>query len=145
MLEALEERGWLQRELAHRMGYTQKHVSQLVNGKVPITVDAAQRLARVLGSTMDFWLALETNYQIHQARIEDVKRCAAWSDWLDELPVKQLMEKNLIPSRQVTANNRPSIVADCLRYFAVASPDVWRQQYKAGASETLAMAAERRV
>lgn len=56
VLDLAEERGWTQGELALRLGYSEKHISQLINGKAPITVDAAQRLERVLGSSMDFWL-----------------------------------------------------------------------------------------
>ena len=70
VLDLAEERGWTQGELAQRLGYSEKHISQLINGKVPITVDAAQRLERVLGSSIDFWLALEANYQKHKARLE---------------------------------------------------------------------------
>lgn len=61
ILDLAEERGWTQVELAQRLGYTEKHVSQLINGKVPLSVDAALRLERVLGSTADFWLAREAN------------------------------------------------------------------------------------
>ena len=60
--DIIEERCWSQSELAQRLGYTEKHVSQLLNGKAPLTMDAAVRLERVLGSTAEFWLALEANY-----------------------------------------------------------------------------------
>ena len=79
ILDIAEERGWTQAELAQRLGYSEKHISQLVNGKVPLTVDAAQRLERVLGSTMDFWLSLEANYQRHKARLEAAERHAAFA------------------------------------------------------------------
>lgn len=52
VLDLAEERGWTQVELALRLGYSEKHISQLINGKAPITVDAEQRLERVLGSSM---------------------------------------------------------------------------------------------
>lgn len=70
ILDIAEERGWTRAELAQRLGYTEIHVSQLINGKVAVSVDAAQRLERILGSTMDFWLAREANYQKHKARLE---------------------------------------------------------------------------
>jgi HTH-type transcriptional regulator/antitoxin HigA len=38
------------------------------------TVDAAQRLERVLGNSVDFWLKLEANYQKHKARLEATER-----------------------------------------------------------------------
>ena len=47
--DLLEERDWSQSQLADRLGYTKKHISQLINGKAPITEDTALRLERVLG------------------------------------------------------------------------------------------------
>ena len=129
VLDLAEERGWTQGELAQRLGYSEKHISQLINGKVPITVDAAQRLERVLGSSMDFWLKLEANYQKHKARLEATERHACWISWLDELPVKELMSSGAIAKARIDAKNKPSIVESCLSFFGVASPEEWRGHY----------------
>jgi len=71
ILDLIEERGWTQAELAERLGYSAKHVSQLVNGKASLTPDAAIRLTRVLGSSIDFWLVREAQYR---ARISAGRR-----------------------------------------------------------------------
>lgn len=129
VLSLAEERGWTQSELAQRLGYSEKHVSQLINGKVPLTVDAALRLERVLGSTMDFWLALEANFQMHKARLEAGERHARWVDWLSELPLRELMACGAIDRQRVDARHKPGVVEQCLRFFGVASPDEWRNLY----------------
>ncbi|QEA13943.1 helix-turn-helix domain-containing protein [Comamonas flocculans] len=129
ILDLAEERGWTQTELARRLGYSEKHVSQLINGKVPVTVDAAQRLERVLGSTMDFWLALEANFQKHKTRLEAAQRHAGWVPWLDELPLKELMSFGALVKQRVDAKHKPGLVEACLRFFGVASPDDWRAHY----------------
>jgi HTH-type transcriptional regulator / antitoxin HigA len=129
MLDLIEERGWTQVELADRLGYTEKHVSQLINGKVPLTVDAAVRLERVLGSSLDFWLAREANYQKHLARLADAERHASWVSWLDELPLQELMAAQAVPKMRVDAKHKPGLVEACLRFFGVASPDEWRRHY----------------
>lgn len=129
ILDIAEERGWTQGELAQRLGYSEKHISQLINGKVPITVDAAQRLERVLGSTMNFWLTLEANYQKHKARLEAAERHAGWVSWLDELPLKDLMRCGAIAKQRVDAQHKPALVEACLRFFGVASPEEWRAHY----------------
>lgn len=129
ILDIAEERGWTQAELARRIGYSEKHISQLINGKVPITLDAAQRLERVLGSTLEFWLALEANHQKHVARLEAERRHAAWVPWLDELPLKDLMDSGAIEKQRRTEGNKPGLVQACLRFFGVASPDDWRAHY----------------
>ena len=61
--DLLAERGWSQQELAQRLDYSEKHVSQLINGKVPLTEEAAARLASVLGAPVGFWLKRETQYR----------------------------------------------------------------------------------
>jgi HTH-type transcriptional regulator / antitoxin HigA len=126
-----EERGWSQQELARRLGYTEKHVSQLVNGKVALTVDAAQRLERVLGSTLDFWLNLEANFRRHSARIAAQQQQATWVDWLDELPLKDIMACGALPKVRLNARSKPGLVDACLKLFGVASPQEWRAHYGA--------------
>ncbi len=129
VLDAATERGWSQTELARRLGYTEKHLSRLIHGKVPITVNAAQRLARVLGSRIVFWLNLEANYQAHRARLEAEGLRSEWAGWLDLLPIDDMMAKGAIPRRPRSASNLPQIADDCLRFFGVASPQEWQVQY----------------
>jgi HTH-type transcriptional regulator/antitoxin HigA len=129
ILDIAEERGWTQAELAKRLGYTEKHVSQLINGKASLSVDAALRLERVVGGTVDFWLAREANYQNRKAKLEAAKRHAGWVSWLDELPVKELMASHAIAKKRLAPKNKPGVVEACLRFFGVASPDEWRAHY----------------
>ena len=106
--EIMEESGWKQRDLAGRLGYSEKHLSQLINGAVPITRDAAQRLERVLGGSLQFWLNLEANYQQHKARIEAQTRCNDFVDWLEQFPVKSLMDQGMLEKRRLTRANKPT-------------------------------------
>lgn len=129
ILDMAEERGWTQAELAQRLGYTEKHTSQLINGKVPLSLDAAQRLERVVGGTVEFWLTREANYQNHKARIDAAEKHASWIPWLDELPVKELMDAGAISKQRLVPKNKTSIVKEILRFFSVASPTQWRAHY----------------
>lgn len=129
ILDLAEERGWSQSELATRLGYTEKHISQLVNGKVPLTTEVAARLERVLGSSIDFWLALEANYQKHLARLKAAEDNSSWIDWLNELPIKDLMASGAIDKCRFDAKNKTSIVNQCLTFFGVATPREWREHY----------------
>lgn len=126
------ERGWKQAELALRLGFSEKHVSQLINGKVVLSVDAAIRLERVLGSSADFWLAREANYQRHKARLEEIEKHRSWVPWVDELPLKELMLSGAISKMRLSAQNKPALVEECLRFFGVATPDEWRAHYVDG-------------
>lgn len=127
--DVLEERDWTQRDLARRLGYSTKHVSQLVTGKAAITEETALRFERVLGGSAGFWLNRETRYRERIAREREQQRLEQWTDWLDELPVRGLMNAGAIPKRHNKGRNRPLIVDDLLRFFGVASPDEWRERY----------------
>lgn len=129
--DLLEERRWTQKDLAGRLGYSRKHVSQLVTGKAPVTEDTALRLERVLGSTASFWLSREARYRERLARRADRAKLQEWTDWLDELPVKDLMRAGAIPQRRNQGSNKPEIVDSLLHFFGVASPAEWREHYGA--------------
>ncbi|MEC4818997.1 MAG: HigA family addiction module antitoxin [Scytonema sp. PMC 1069.18] len=125
----LEERDWTQVQLAERLGYTTKHVSQLINGKAPINEETALKLERVLGSTAGFWLNREAQYRAALARKEEEIRLKGWTPWLDNLPVKELMNLGIIPKCHLIAKNKPGLVKKLLHFFGVASPEEWRSYY----------------
>ena len=129
ILDIAEERGWTQKDLAKRLGFTDKHVSLLINGKVPLSIEAAQCLERVVGGTTEFWLTREANYQSHRARLKAAEQNAQWVPWLEELPVKDLMTSGAIPKYRLIAKNKPQVVEACLRFFGVASPQEWQSHY----------------
>jgi len=129
ILDLIEERGWTQAELAVRLGYSVKHVNLLVNGKVSLSEDAALKLERVLGSTVGFWLNREAKYREHSARLDAARAHAGWVDWLDELPVKELMAAGVIDKCRIDAKAKPLLVEACLRFFGVASPEEWGRHY----------------
>lgn len=58
-----------QNELAERLGITSKHLNGILSGKKPITYEISLKLKRVIGSSVEFWMTLETNYQLDKIRI----------------------------------------------------------------------------
>ena len=52
--DVLEERGWSQAEFAQRIGYTPKHVNQLLRGKASINEEAALRPGACWAATRAF-------------------------------------------------------------------------------------------
>lgn len=129
ILDLLEERDWTQVQLAERLGYTPKHVSLLINGKVSITEEAALKLERVLGSSVGFWLNREAQYRAQLARLEEGERLQKWTPWLAELPVQELMKQGVIEKRPINAKNKPGLVKEFLQFFGVASPEDWGSYY----------------
>jgi HTH-type transcriptional regulator/antitoxin HigA len=125
----LEELNWTQAELAMRLGYSTKHVSQLMNGKVPITSETAIKLSQVLGSSVQFWLNIEANYQADLARLRHDDRLQEWIPWLKELPIKELQKMGVLSNCRITQEVKSELVAQLLSFFACASPKVWRDYY----------------
>ena len=68
--EQLQQRGMQQKELAARMGMSEKHVSNLINGKVGLTQATALKLERVLGIPARFWNGLEASFREDVLRIK---------------------------------------------------------------------------
>lgn len=129
IIDLMDERDWSQAELAQRLGYTTKHLNQLVKGKATLTEDAALRLERVLGSTASFWMSREAKFREHLARLEAKSRYANWSSWLDQLPLAELKKAGVIPNERITQTAKPALVERLLGFFGVASPDEWHTCY----------------
>lgn len=69
--EQLEYRGMSQREFAKRMDYSEKFISQLINGQVELTPNTAHRLEMVLGVPSAFWMNLEARYREKLLQVEE--------------------------------------------------------------------------
>ena len=55
----MEPWGLTQAELARRIGVSYPRVNELVNGKRSLTPDTALRLARLFGTTVEFWITCQ--------------------------------------------------------------------------------------
>ena len=61
--DLLEERDWNQSSFAERMGYTEKHISLLINGRAPLTEETAFKLEKVTEIPAGFWLMREVHFR----------------------------------------------------------------------------------
>ena len=64
----LKPLGMSQYALAKAIAVPQIRVSEVVNGKRAITPDTALRLARYFGTSAEFWLGMQTTYELETAR-----------------------------------------------------------------------------
>jgi antitoxin HigA-1 len=78
----MEPLGLSQYALAKAVGVTAMRVSQIVRGQRAVTADTALRLSRYFGTRADWWLDLQSHYDLRiaaerlEARIErEVKPC----------------------------------------------------------------------
>ncbi len=54
--------------LAHSIGVPPRCINEIVLGKRGITADTALRLARVFGNSVQFWMGLQNEYELREAR-----------------------------------------------------------------------------
>lgn len=67
LAEFLEEYELSQNALAQRMGIPRMRISQLVRGERSVTADTAIRLGLVFRTTPEFWLNLQSRYDLDLA------------------------------------------------------------------------------
>ena len=66
--EFLTPIGISQNRLARAMGVPPRRINEIVHGKRIITADTALRLARALGTSEQFWMGLQADYDLEEAR-----------------------------------------------------------------------------
>jgi len=70
--------GMTQTELAKRIGVSYPRVNEIVNGRRGITPDTALRLSQLFGTTPEFWLNGQRNWDLWHAmrspRAREIKR-----------------------------------------------------------------------
>ena len=71
LTEFMEPLGVSQNRLARDIGVPPRRINEIVLGKRGITADTAMRLSRFFGTTAQFWLNLQTHYELDCIRHEE--------------------------------------------------------------------------
>ena len=58
-----------QNRLARDIGVPPRRINEIVHGKRAVTADTALRLARYFGSSESFWMGLQADYDLEEARL----------------------------------------------------------------------------
>jgi len=66
----MEPLGLSQNKLAEALDVDPGRINRIVTGKSRITADTALRLARYFGTTPQFWMNLQANYDLEKAEDE---------------------------------------------------------------------------
>jgi addiction module HigA family antidote len=66
--EFIDPMGLSQREFAVKIGVTHTRLNQIVNEKRSITADTALRLSKALGTTPEFWMNLQSHFDLDRTR-----------------------------------------------------------------------------
>ncbi|WP_250505068.1 HigA family addiction module antitoxin [Bowdeniella massiliensis] len=68
MEDFIEGFGTTQHKLAISIGGPPRRINEIVHGKRGITADTAIRLARYFGTSEEFWMNLQSNYELRLER-----------------------------------------------------------------------------
>ena len=66
--------GISQNRIARNMGVPPRRINEIVHGKRAVTADTALRLARYFGTSEEFWMGLQADYELEEARNKLGKR-----------------------------------------------------------------------
>jgi HTH-type transcriptional regulator/antitoxin HigA len=125
LLEALQDRGMTQSELANRTARPLKTINEIVKGKAAITPETALQLERVLGISARLWTGLEAAYRDHLAREEASRELEANAQWVDDFPIADLVRHTNFRRGTTKAGT----LAQLLAFLGVTSPTAFDRQW----------------
>jgi len=109
--DELEERGWTQIDLAKITGRPIPTINLIINGKTSITPETAIELANAFGTSAQFWLNLETAYQLSKLEVKnDAIRERA--KVFESAPVNEMQKRGWIKPTKTVAE-----LQECLAAF----------------------------
>ena len=83
--DVLAPLGMSARAFAEHLGVPSNRVSQILAGERAVTADTALRIARLLGTTAAYWLALQALYDLKGKRLlRTVLRCGSSFTMIEE-------------------------------------------------------------
>lgn len=125
--ETLEERGMTGAELARRVGASEKHISQVVNGHATLTPDMALQLELALGVPARLWSTLELNYRSELRRREARAGYTKFKEWARKFPVNEMRKTGYL-ARDLGQGIVDRVEA-LLQFFGVVSDSAWESHW----------------
>jgi addiction module HigA family antidote len=121
VLEKIEEMGMTQRELALRLGLSEKHISEIIGGTAPITCETAIKLEKVTAIPARFWNNLEANYRERLARFKEAETLQNDLVWLEDMPIQEMLDRKIITHKTKDVEQ----LKEALAFFGVGSVKAW--------------------
>ncbi len=124
--DILSNRGIKKIDLADRCGMSEKHMSQITNGKASISPETAIQLETVLGISAITWTNLESHYRLFLAKQEAKANLRVHANWIKKFPVNDMAANGLI----ARVTDGVDWAREILRFFGVASIEAWESRFK---------------
>lgn len=123
--ENIDYLGITQDEFALRIDMTPKHLSQIINGSAPITYDTALKLEKMFGTKAEFWMNLESAYQLDKARIQEQNELEEELKILKDMPYKEMTKFGWISKD----TDKTKIVTSLRSFYKVSSLRLVKNSY----------------
>lgn len=93
--DELEARDWSQQELADILGRPPRLISEIISGKRAVTPETAKGLSEALGTSAEYWMSLESQYQLSKVArpSNDVSRKAYL---YSKFPVREILRRGWV-------------------------------------------------
>ena len=140
--EAIEDRGISQKELAIRTGFTEKHISTVINGKKSISAKLAIGLEIALGIPSTFWKNLQANYDLELESFNEINNITQ-----NEIEIAKEIIKPVetITGKKLNSSNgsfgvwslRKLLGISNLTSISKLNPCFYRGQFNVGTSENI--------
>lgn len=116
LVEYLKNWDMTQKELAVRLGLSQKHVTSIMKGRSPITSDTAMKLETVLGIPASFWLNLEALYQESISRMKAAEALEEEAEVITKLSYPEIAKLGWVKKTKVKKEK----IKELRKFFGVA-------------------------
>jgi len=117
--DELEARGWTQVEFAALIGKPVRLVNEVIQGKRTVTPETAVLLAAAIGTSAQFWMNLQTAYQLYELR----KAGPAPDHIAREARLRELFPvREIVKRGWIKASEAPDVLeARLLRFYGLKS------------------------
>ncbi|MGI6781435.1 MAG: HigA family addiction module antitoxin [Acholeplasmataceae bacterium] len=116
--EVIQDRNISQKELAIRTGYTEKHISTIINGQKNISAEFAKKLEYALNIPASFWRNLQTNYDLEVVEFNE-KHSITEKESQIAKEIKQTVE--LITGKSFKSNQGIGPVYEMRKFLGVSN------------------------
>ena len=116
--DELEERGWTQTEFAQILGRPVQVVNEIISAKRGVTPDTAKALAAALGTSAQFWMNLETAFQLSKAE-PPPERISREARLREKFPIREMVKRGWIAH----SDDRDELETRLKAYFQLQSLD----------------------
>lgn len=107
--DELEERAWTQSDLAKIMGRPVAVVNLIIAGKKSVTPETAVGLGSAFGTSAEFWLNLETAFQLSKVNVEEREKIRERARLFESAPIKDMQKRGWISSVTSVDNLREEL------------------------------------